>query len=151
MRVVAWFVVILGTILVACSSPVSPATPASSVLVECAAFETEGGAGAPVQRAIAASVNQFVIVTLCANPSTGFSWETPIGEGDAVVELVERSVLQTIGGAPGEASEERFTFRTTGAGEAVIHFVYSQPWDGGTKGAWLLDLGATVAEAAAGS
>jgi hypothetical protein len=35
-------------------------------------------------------------------------------------------------------------------GAAVIHFTYSQPWDGGTKGAWRLDLTTTVSEAGAG-
>ncbi len=148
MRAAASLALLLGTILAACSSP---ATPGPGLTVDCAAFETEGAAGVPVQREIAAGVNQTMTISLCSNPSTGFSWEEPIGEGDAVVELEERSVLQTIGGAPGEAGEERFTFKTVSAGEAVIHFVYSQPWDGGTKGAWRLDLTTTVDEADAGS
>lgn len=148
MRVAVLLAAILGAMLVACSSS---ASPGPGLTIDCAAFETEDAAGAPVERDLAAGVNQTVTVTLCANPSTGFSWETPIGEGDAILELVERSVLQTIGGAPGETGEERFTFRTTGAGEAVIHFVYSQPWDGGTKGAWRLDLAMTVTETGAGS
>lgn len=148
MRVARSVAMILGTILVACSSP---PTPGPGLTVDCAAFETEGADGVPVERDIAAGVNQTLTITLCANPSTGFSWEEPVGEGDSVVELTERSVLQVIGGAPGAAGEERFTFRTTGAGEAVIHFTYSQPWDGGTKGAWRLDLATTVTEAGSGS
>jgi hypothetical protein len=30
------------------------------------------------------------------------------------------------------------------AGAAVIHFIYSQPWEGGTKGAWRFDLALNV-------
>lgn len=148
MRAAAFLALLLGTILIACSTP---ATPGPGLTVDCAAFETEGAAGVAVEREIAAGVNQTVTVTLCANPSTGFSWEDPVGDGDAVVELVERSVTQIIGGAPGESSEERFTFRTVSAGQAVIHFVYSQPWDGGTKGAWRLDVALTVTEAGSGT
>ncbi len=144
MRVAALLVMILGTTLVACSSP---PTPGPGLTVDCATFEAEGAGGVPVQREIAAGVNQTVAVTLCSNPSTGFSWEEPVGEGDAVVELVERSVMQVIGDAPGEAGEERFTFRTVNPGEAVIHFTYSQPWEGGQKGAWRLDLLVSVAGA----
>ncbi len=43
-----------------------------------------------------------------------------------------------------EAGRERFTFRATAPGDATIHFVYSQPWEGGQKGAWRLDVGVTV-------
>jgi predicted secreted protein len=141
MRVAAVLIVILGLTLSACSSP---ASPGPSLTVDCAAFETEGVNGAPVQREIEAGVNQTVKVTLCANPSTGFSWEDPVGEGDAVVELVEHGINQTIGGPPGTAGDEVFTLRTVSAGEAVIHFTYSQPWVGGEKGAWRLDLVMTV-------
>ena len=147
MRLVAMAAVILAATLAACSSP---ATPGPSLTVDCSAFETEGAAGGPVEREIEAGVNQTLTITLCSNPSTGFSWEQPVGEGDADIELVERSVLQTIGGTPGEAGQERFTFRTVSPGQAVIHFTYSQPWDGGIKGAWLLDLTTTVTEASTG-
>lgn len=151
MRVAALLTAILGMTLVACSMLAPTASPGPSLTVDCAAFETEGANGAPVQREIEAGINQTVTITLCANPSTGFSWEGPVGDGDAVVEVVERAIHQTIGGAPGEASEETFTFRTVSTGTAVLHFTYSQPWDGGTKGAWLLDVTTTVTEAAPGS
>ncbi len=137
MRTAASLALFLGTILAACSAP---ATPGPGLTVDCGAFETEGAAGVPVEREIAAGVNQTMTITLCSNPSTGFEWDAPVAEGDATVELVERAIHEVVGGAPGSASEERFTFKTVCAGQTVIHFTYSQPWDGGTKGAWLLDL-----------
>ena len=141
MRAAAPLALLLGTVLAACSTP---ATPGPSLTVDCAAFETEEAAGGPVEREIEAGVNQTMTITLCSNPSTGFSWEDPVGEGDAVVELTERAVHETVGGPPGEAGQELFTFRTVSAGEAVIHYVYSQPWEGGTKGAWRLDVATSV-------
>jgi predicted secreted protein len=139
MRPPLLLVVLVGLALAACSAP---ATPGPSLEVDCATFES--GGGAVVDRDLAAALDQTIDITLCSNPSTGFSWETPAGEGDAVAELVERSVLQTVGGPPGEAGQERFTFRTVSAGAAVIHFIYSQPWEGGTKGAWRFDLALNV-------
>lgn len=106
-------------------------------------FESDGGA-APLERDLAVGNGLTFKITLCSNPSTGFSWEEPTAEGDRSVELVERGVNQTVGGPPGEAGEEWFTFRATAPGTTVLHFVYSQPWEGGTKGAWRLDLTVVV-------
>jgi predicted secreted protein len=147
MRAAVSLALLMGLIVAACSTP---ATPGPGLTVDCAAFETEGAVGVPVQREIAAGVNQTVTITLCSNPSTGFGWDAPVAEGDAKVELVERAIHEIVGGAPGAAGQEQFTFRTVSPGQTVIHFAYSQPWDGGTKGAWLLDLTTTVSEDAAG-
>jgi predicted secreted protein len=139
MRPPLLLVVLVGLALAACSAP---ATPGPSLEVDCATFES--GGGAVVARDLEVGVDQTFDITLCSNPSTGFSWESPTGEGDAVAELVERSVLQMVGGPPGEAGRERFGFRTTAVGNGTIHFVYSQPWEGGTKGAWRFDLDLSV-------
>ena len=139
--VLALVVMFLASVIVACSSTI--ATPTTGLEVSCATFEAEGAA-APLERDLAVGNGQTFTVTLCSNPSTGFSWEEPTAEGDRSVESVERSILQTVGGPPGEAGQERFTFRATAPGTTVLHFVYSQPWEGGTKGAWRLDLTVTV-------
>ena len=138
---------VIGAVLalaVSACSPDGPSEPAVSVVVECIAFETSGADPAPVVRDLAVEAGQAFDVTICSNPSTGFAWEQPTWEGDATLEFVERSILQSVGGPPGEAGQERFTFKAASAGGATVHFVYSQPWDGGTKGAWLLDLAVTV-------
>jgi predicted secreted protein len=139
--VLALVLVALSSVVAACSSTIAP--PSAGLAVTCAMFEADGGA-APLERDLAVGTGQTFTVTLCSNPSTGFSWEEPTAEGDHSVELVERSILQTVGGPPGEAGQEQFTFRATAAGTTVLHFVYSQPWDGGTKGAWRHDLTVTV-------
>jgi predicted secreted protein len=141
MRTPVRLVVLVALAMAACSTP---ATPGPSMEVDCATFDDEGAGGATVKRHLDVGVNQTFDITLCSNPSTGFSWESPTGEGDAVAELVERSVLQTVGGPPGEAGRERFGFRTTAVGNGTIHFVYSQPWEGGTQGAWRFDLDLSV-------
>jgi predicted secreted protein len=135
-------VVVIGVLVAACAPAPDVAGP--SLAVDCAAFEVEGANGAAVQRELDVDIGMAFVVTLCSNPSTGFGWEQPMWDGDAGIAFLERSVLQTVGGPPGEAGQERFVFRATDPGRATISFVYSQPWEGGKKGAWRLDVGVTV-------
>jgi len=137
-------IVIALVLVFAVAGCTPPATAGPSLPVDCATFEREGADGAVVERELEVQVNETFVITLCANPSTGFSWEEPTLEGDAGIDLIEHGVDQTIGGPPGEAGQERFTFRTTSPGRDTIHFVYSQPWEGGQKGAWRLDVGVSV-------
>ncbi len=131
-------------LMVAAAACTPHATAGPHLLVDCATFGSEGADGAVIERQLEAEVNQTVQITVCANPSTGFSWEEPSIEGGGL-ELVEHGTDQTVGGPPGEAGHEVFTFHTTATGDDTIHFVYSQPWEGGQKDAWRLDVGVTVA------
>jgi predicted secreted protein len=40
----------------------------------------------------------------------------------------------------GSAGSEKLMFRVTSPGTATIGLAYSQPWAGGTKGAWIVRL-----------
>ena len=141
----------LGSLVAAVALTVAVAACTSApsagphLLVDCAAFDTEGAGGAVVERQLEAQVNQTVQITVCANPSTGFSWEEPTVEGGGL-EPVEHGIDQVIG-VPGKDSHEVFVLRTTATGDDTIHFVYSQPWEGGEKGAWRLDVAVAVTPA----
>jgi predicted secreted protein len=130
---------VLATVGLGCS-PTPSQGP--TITVSCAEFET--APGGLVVKPVAVPGNTRFGVVLCSNASTGFSWEEPTWEGDAEVQLVERGVAAPVGGAPGEPGQERFVFDATGVGSEAIHFVYSQPWEGGTKGAWRFDLDVSV-------
>jgi inhibitor of cysteine peptidase len=131
----------LVSVVVGCSSTTAP--PSVGLEVTCAMFEA-AAAAVPLERDLAVGDGQTFKVTLCSNPSTGFAWEESTAEGGHSVELVERGIDQTVGGPPGEAGQEWFTFRATAAGKSVLHFVYSQPWEGGTRDAWRLEVSTTV-------
>jgi predicted secreted protein len=139
---IALVAMLLGAMLIGCAGG-SPA-PGPTVTIDCAAFESQGAGGVPVTSDVSVTVGQGFTVVLCSNPSTGFSWEQPTWEGDATVELVQRSVQQTVGGQAGATGTESFAFNATKAGTTLIHFVYSQPWAGGTKGAWQADVTVAV-------
>lgn len=86
-------------------------------------------------------------VALCANLSTGYSWEDARIADPTVLEVTDEVYLMGerakdhVVGAPGV---QLWTFRTLKKGETTIAFVYSQPWQGGEKGAWRLDLQVAV-------
>lgn len=137
--VIAW-TLIAGIAVSACSLTEGEPRNMTVMGVDCATFEAQPA----VTDAVAIGQGDSLQVTLCTNPSTGFSWEDPIGEGAATLELESRAVAEPVDAAPGAPGQEAFTFRSIAPGETIVHFVYSQPWAGGTKGAWTLDLTVTV-------
>lgn len=141
MRTIGGLIVAALVVLVGCGSQ-SAASTTPGVTVDCSTFEAAGAT--PVTEQLAVPVGSDFTVTLCSNPSTGFSWEEPTWDGDAGIELSNSTTAQGVGGMPGAASEQVFTFTTTDLGTSQIEFLYSQPWEGGTTAAWTLDLQVTV-------
>lgn len=112
----------------------------TTLSIECDQLEAEPVVAAEVGLGVGDSVE----IRLCSNPSTGFTWQDPPLDGDATLELVSRQDLEGVQTVPGAPGQESFTFRATAAGATVVHLVYSQPWAGGTKGEWRVDLSVTV-------
>ena len=141
MRTLGGIVVAAILVLAGCggqaAAPVAP-----GVTVDCATFQAAGTT--PVTQQLTVPVGSAFVVTLCSNPSTGYAWEEPTWDGDAGIELSTSATAQGVGGMPGSAGDQSFTFATTDLGTSQIQFVYSQPWEGGTKAAWLFDLDVTV-------
>ncbi len=75
------------------------------------------------------TVGQDFVISLQANHSTGFAWElaNPLPVWLARVSCVYESV-QTDPPVIGGAGVEKWTFRASAAGTAVITFQYRQPW-----------------------
>lgn len=135
---------VLPLVLTGCSSAATRPAPGPTLAVDCAAFESEGSNGQPLERELAVSVGQTFQVILCSNASTGFAWEVPTWTGDPSVELVQLGNDAPATALPGAAGTTVFTFRATAAGTTRIEFVYSQPWAGGMKGTWRLAVTVTV-------
>jgi predicted secreted protein len=137
-------IVAIAAILAGCASDAGSPAPGPTLTVDCAAFESAGAGGQPLERDLAVSVGQAFRVTLCSNASTGFAWEVPTWTGDPSVELTQLGNDAPATALPGAAGTTDFTFRATAAGTTRIEFVYSQPWAGGTKGTWRLAVVVTV-------
>ena len=134
----------IAVVALGCGSAMPPPSDVVTLELGCQEFEAAGADEASVTAEVAVPVGHQLDVRLCANPSTGFAWDTPIATGDRTLEALDRGILQQVGGAPGASGLEWFTFRTTSSGSTMLRFTYSQPWDGGTKGAWSVDLAVTV-------
>jgi predicted secreted protein len=89
-----------------------------------------------VTRSVSVAVGEPFQITLCSNPTTGFSWEEPVLSGSANATLVGRQTAPAAESTPGAPGRETFTFRAESVGAATIEFAYSRPWEGDEKGAW---------------
>lgn len=133
-----------GALLAACGAAAAgqPSAPSGALVIGCDEFAAARGADAErvVERTVTAAAGETFTVTLCSNASTGFGWEQPTFAGPAIVDLVDRQSAAASGTLVGAAGSETLTFRVTAAGTATIGLAYSQPWEGGTKQAWTVNL-----------
>ena len=84
-------------------------------------------------------VGSEIVVTLCSNASTGFSWEPPVYD-HAALRLVRVTSSAPASGLVGAAGTHDVTFRALTSGSHSVLFAYSRPWAGGEKGLWRLAL-----------
>ena len=106
------------------------------IMGSCDAFDSQPHA---VQTINIAAGDSFAVV-LCSNSTTGFQWSEPAQVSDpSVVQQMDHKLISSEGavGAPGN---EIWTFLVRKKGVTTITFEYSQPWEGGEKGVWTLDL-----------
>lgn len=120
--------------------------PAEDVVVEipCDRFSAEAGDQITITRTASVARGGHVVVRLCSNPSTGFSWEDAHISQPSVLTERSRTSLPPAVTMPGAPGLEEWTFEATNKGECTVSFSYSRPWDGGEKGAWKFLLDVTV-------
>jgi predicted secreted protein len=109
------------------------------IAAQCADFApADSGAKVILSRTVAAPVGATIRVTVCANPSTGFSW-TSAAYDAAHLTRVGHS-LHPGGPPPGSPGTETWSYRVVESGMGRATLVYSQPWKGGLKAAWTVML-----------
>lgn len=87
-----------------------------------------------------------LIITLGANPTTGFQWaENAVIAGNVMTQIshtyVEPQADSGIVGAPGK---DVWVFDSIEPGTATLTFEYSRPWEGGEQAEWTLTVHITV-------
>jgi predicted secreted protein len=148
LRAVLVATALLGAMSVApttAQSP-SPAVPdaAAAVTIDCDAFTATPRATAAVD----APAGSSVIVSLCSNPSTGFRWDVPVSSDPSVASVGGWTYqAPTDDARPGAGGTEVLTLVAGTTGHATVTASYSQPWDGGQKGAWTVTLEVIVRDA----
>jgi len=133
---------VAGALLAGCAAATAgqPSAPRDAVTIDCDELAAAASGSGVVERSVDAAVGESIRVTLCSNPSTGFSWEQPALPASSAVEVVEHGVVAPSGALVGAAGSETFTLRAAAAGTTEIQLAYSQPWAGGTKDAWTVRL-----------
>ncbi len=88
-------------------------------------------------------VGDMVTVTLCSNPTTGFTWSEEISN-ESVINQVEYEFLPPEGDngepPPGAAGKDKWVYAAMIEGTSTILFEYSQPWPEGIKREWIYEL-----------
>ena len=89
-----------------------------------------------------------LIVSLGANPTTGFQWgETAeISEPAVVAQVSHNFVEPQAGGEPvvGAPGKDVWVFDSQKEGAATIKISYGRSWEGGEKDEWTLTINVTV-------
>ena len=117
------------------------AAPGSPVAVTCDHFAAAADSSGRsfVARPVRARIGSEIVVTLCSNGSTGFTWEPPVYD-HAALRLVRVATTSPSTSLVGAAGSRTWTFRALTPGSHRILFAYSRSWAGGEKGLWRLVL-----------
>jgi inhibitor of cysteine peptidase len=85
-------------------------------------------------------------LVLASNASTGFSWneQAQIADKKVLEQTGHQNVAPTNTSVVGAAGQEKWTFKALAKGTTTVAVAYSQPWNGGQKGVWTVDLTVTV-------
>ena len=115
------------------SSPEPPTTPQSISVDESNSGEQ-----------VAISASDKLEITLESNSSTGFSWQLIHISDTSVLQQESHRYEQAPSPMPGAPGVEVWTFRALQAGTSALLMEYSQPWEGGIKGARTFSLTVNV-------
>lgn len=90
-------------------------------------------------------VGDALTISLGANPSTGYQWETEAQISDrAVLSPAGHRTVAPGSSRPGAPGADEWTFEAMAPGTATVTTSYGQPWPGGQKNAWTFTAKVTV-------
>jgi predicted secreted protein len=130
---------VIGLVAIGCAS--------ANAKAEMGASCDEFGAQKSISQTAEMSVGDEVKITLCSNPSTGFSWQEPEISDAAAVSLADKTFGAPVAGSGqvvGAAGTDYVTLKATAKGTSTVVLRYSQPWVGGTSSEWTYTLTVTV-------
>lgn len=126
----------------AATAPVPPPVPEPvSVTVTCDQFSQN----AHIVQEVTVAPGALITITLCSNPSTGFSWGEQAQISDkAVLKQASHKTVASTTDMPGAPGNQVWTFEALKAGSSSAAFSYSRPWEGGEKDVQTFKLNVSV-------
>jgi predicted secreted protein len=131
---------VIGLVAIGCTSATARAAEMGAGCDQFAAQKS-------ITQTTEMSVGDQVKVTLCSNPTTGFSWQEPEISDAATVSLADKTFGAPVAGSGqvvGAAGTDTITLKATAKGTSTVVLRYSQPWAGGISGEWTYALTVTV-------
>lgn len=137
---------VLGTTFLAIAVVVTACTGGGAAPEPIGATCEEFGTTPNVVETAELAVGDELTIVLCANASTGFSWEEPVVSDGTVVEVVGSAYVDPSTDEPmvGAFGEQEITVEALAAGTSTVTVAYSRPWEGGEKGVWTYEVTVTV-------
>jgi len=126
----------------AATTPVPPPVPEPvSVTVTCDQFSQN----AHIVQDVTVAPGALITITLCSNPSTGFSWgeQAQISNKEVLKQTSHKTVAAGTN-MPGAPGNQVWTFEALAAGASTASFSYSRPWEGGEKNVQTFKLNVSV-------
>jgi len=99
-----------------------------------------------ISKQIEVAAGDSFTVTLCSNPTTGFTWpeSAQISDQTVLQQTAHEFISPGEEGLVGAAGEDVWTFKALKKGTSTISTDYSRPWEGGEKGVWTFSLTVVV-------
>lgn len=119
-------IVVLAS-LAACGSTAA----APSIEVSCDEFEAQQAPVSIGPGQVDLKPGDTFTVSLCSNPSTGYSWSEDVAFDPAVITLVDRTFKEGDDASPpvvGAPGREQLTFEAVAAGTTTVVMTYDRPW-----------------------
>jgi inhibitor of cysteine peptidase len=108
--------------------------------IDCERFSATAGDQVRLVRQVTVAKGAVIVVSLCSNPSTGFSWGNAIISSPEVLTEQAREFVPPTVAMPGAPGMEQWGFLAVEQGACTVSLSYSRPWDGGEGGAREFEL-----------
>jgi inhibitor of cysteine peptidase len=114
-------VILVSALAVACAC-----SPASGTSQEVNLGSGDNGREIDVQK------GQVVVISLPANPSTGYSWERE-GDQDEILQQLGDTEFKSQSNLVGASGVQILRYEAKQAGETTLKLVYHRPWEKGVE------------------
>lgn len=113
-------------VLLLCLSGCSSASKQVDVTISCDDFAEDNH----ISRQVEVNVGDSLVVTLCSNPTTGFTWTewAEISDQDILQQMAESEFVPAGGNVVGAAGQQIWTFEALKKGTVITFLEYSRPW-----------------------
>lgn len=146
--IVCLMVIVLISVNTGCKEPSPDTMPplddgVKGILMEVSCEEFT--ATPHIVRSIEITYPGSLVVSLCANPSTGYQWgDVKIGNDSVISQTEHNYVSPEAAGVVGASGKDVWSFNSISRGAATLTFEYSRPWEGGEQNEWTFELSVIV-------